>query len=315
MGVNAAVQGDVFVIGVKKKISRRAKVRDAVFIGDAITTKRQSALQVLLLDETIFTVGQSCRLVIDRFVYDPERGNGEVAASVARGAFRFMTGKIGKARPSSVQLKTPASTIGIRGTIAEGAVGSRAVKIAQALRLNIARSNSKQATIIVLRGPGRGRNSFDRIARISVSSGAHTVDINRPGWAVFVPFRGAEPIGPVRFNREAYRYLDIRLRSKPRAPGIRPLDIEQKAESLSAQDKFNTLYRDMDPAQRERNELIFDRNHEHNLRKFEEYQAEQTPPSPPLPQPTPPPPAPAPTPPPPANSCPDPNIPYCPTIF
>lgn len=65
-------------------------------------------------DETSLTVGPDSRVTLDRFVYDPARGGSTASINAARGVFRFVSGNM----PSqSYQVRTPAGTIGVRGTI------------------------------------------------------------------------------------------------------------------------------------------------------------------------------------------------------
>ncbi|MEM8726528.1 MAG: FecR domain-containing protein, partial [Pseudomonadota bacterium] len=129
IGTSAGVRGEVFV--TTSGAQRKAQVREAIRLQDEVLTKEDSALQILLLDRSTFTVGQNCRLTIDRFVYDPSTDSGQVSARVARGAFRFMSGRIGQQNPTNASVATPSATIGIRGTFFEGVVGEDAVALAQ----------------------------------------------------------------------------------------------------------------------------------------------------------------------------------------
>jgi hypothetical protein len=54
-------------------------------------------------------------VVLDRFVYDPNRGLGNVALSTTQGALRFITGS---QNPSTYRVDTPVATITVRGTLA-----------------------------------------------------------------------------------------------------------------------------------------------------------------------------------------------------
>ena len=45
-----------------------------------VTTKADSRLQVMLLDETVFTVGPESDMVLDEFVYDPSTNAGKITA-------------------------------------------------------------------------------------------------------------------------------------------------------------------------------------------------------------------------------------------
>lgn len=288
VGVNAAVTGKVYVTGAEAANRRQAQVRENVYRGDAVQTERASALQILLLDETVFTVGQNCEITVDEFVYDPNGGSGKVAATIAKGAFRFMTGKIGTANPSNVSLRTPASTIGIRGTMGEVAVGPDAVAICRAAGIGANVSfDPATASLVTLRGPGRSRNSFDKSGRIIVSGGGRNVEVSEPGYAVCVPHKGAAPLGPFRLDATALAYFDTWLRSTPRGSGINPSDVDETGGALSDQNLFNQPSTGNDPHVKDRDDATQD----YNLDQIEPYGGNPgTPPPTPLPPPNTPPP-------------------------
>ena len=173
VGTSAAVRGNVFVS--TSGAQRKAQVRDAIKLQDQVVTKDDSALQILLLDRSTFTVGQNCSMVIDRFVYDPDTSVGQISAKVAKGAFRFMSGRIGKNNPTNATVSTPSATIGIRGTFFEGVVGEDAVALAQLGGIDAASANPAEASIIILRGPGRRRNTLDNPGIIEISNSGGSV--------------------------------------------------------------------------------------------------------------------------------------------
>ena len=224
IGTSSAVRGDVFV--TTSGASRKAQVRDAISLQDKVLTKEDSALQILLLDRTTFTVGQNASLTIDRFVYDPTTSQGQVSAKVAKGAFRFMSGNIGRNNPTNASVATPSATIGIRGTFFEGVVGEDAIALAGLAGLSTAGSSSTGASITVLRGPRAGGNTLDSAGIIRVSNSAGSVTLVRPNYAVFVPAAGGAPIGPFKMTQEMQEYLDFFLRSEPNGPPINFADLE-----------------------------------------------------------------------------------------
>ena len=83
---------------------------------ERVTTKADDRAHVVFLDGTALTVRPNSVLVIDKYVYDPDRKTGEMALSATKGVFRFVGGTISK--NSEVTIKTPSATIGIRGGIA-----------------------------------------------------------------------------------------------------------------------------------------------------------------------------------------------------
>ena len=91
-----------------------ASLGEQIFLEDKIQTSEDGRLQILLKDETTFTLGPNAELIIDKFVYDPDVSNVEV--SIKSGAFRFISGATASSGPDAVKLKLPKATLSIRGT-------------------------------------------------------------------------------------------------------------------------------------------------------------------------------------------------------
>lgn len=218
-GIAAAVRNKVEIRSATRK-PHAAAVRERIFMADQATTGAASQLQILLMDRTTFTVGANARVTIDRFVYDPARNSRQVGVSVAHGAFRFMSGRA-LGRPSGqASVRTPVATIGVRGTIFEGVVGEDAVRIAeQEPSVGRVASDRRQASLIVLRGPG-ARTQGDTIAgAIDVAAGGRTATLDAPELAVFVPREGATPIGPFHLSAAGLEALQSLLRTRPQPAG------------------------------------------------------------------------------------------------
>ena len=79
-----------------------------------IVTGAQGRGQLLFRDESTLTVASSSQIVLDRFVYDPDRGTGEIGLSITRGALRFIGGATSDRQEA--EIVTPTGTIGIRGS-------------------------------------------------------------------------------------------------------------------------------------------------------------------------------------------------------
>ncbi len=99
---------------------RALSVGNDVFASERIRTGDASAAQLLFLDSTSVNVGARSEIRLDRFVYDPGRGAGNVVLSASKGAFRFITGS---QNPSNYSIRTPVATIGVRGTIVDVRTG------------------------------------------------------------------------------------------------------------------------------------------------------------------------------------------------
>ncbi|AOL93798.1 FecR family protein [Porphyrobacter sp. LM 6] len=208
VGITAVVRNDVRVTTAANPVLHKAAVRERIAIGNDIVTGKSSMTQLLLLDKTSFTVGANARVKIDRFVFDPASDASSVSASVAKGAFRFMSGRALKKGREGSSIKTPVASIGIRGTIIEGVVGEDAIEIARREGI-IDRNNTadpETASLIVLRGPGRNAQGVQRGA-IDVTVGDQVIPLEDAGLALFVPGKGQAPIGPFTLSQRGIMSL------------------------------------------------------------------------------------------------------------
>ena len=211
VGVNAAIRNSVRTQPVGESALRPAALRGQVRTGDVFVSGAQSQLQILLRDQSIFTVGSNARVTIDRFVIDTDRTAAGASASVARGAFRFVSGRSG-ARPGAV--RTPVSSIGVRGTVVEAVVGPDALFVLEGHPgLPPFAGSPDDATLIVLRGPGPRGAGFDTPGAIDITSGGSTVIVERPGQAMFAWNGGT--FGPFELSDEASARLSALLRAAP----------------------------------------------------------------------------------------------------
>lgn len=68
-------------------------------------------------DDTKVRVTENSKLVIDDFVYDPnKKGAGKLALKVAMGTVRYASGNIAHENNKNVAVNTPTATIAVRGT-------------------------------------------------------------------------------------------------------------------------------------------------------------------------------------------------------
>jgi hypothetical protein len=93
---------------------RRLATADPVYSNERITAANASVGQFQLLDDTRIVVGPGSSIVLDKFIYDPNKSVQEVSINALKGTFRFITGK---GRKAAYSIKTPAALMGVRGTI------------------------------------------------------------------------------------------------------------------------------------------------------------------------------------------------------
>jgi hypothetical protein len=215
VGVNAAIRNKVVIRGAGTDKVRPAVLRARVILNDEVRTGAASQLQILLLDRTTFTVGANARVAVDRFVYDPAANSRSTGVSVAKGAFRFMSGRNLRRPSGPVTVRTPVATIGVRGTIFEGVVGEDAIRIAEreAAVGRKVKAKKDEASLIVLRGPGPRTQGDTRPGAIDVTVGDRTVTLDRPGLALYAPRVGAPPIGPFPISPAGLQALQSLLRT------------------------------------------------------------------------------------------------------
>ncbi len=91
---------------------------DVLFL-DHIQTGDAARLEATLADSTKVTLGEHGRLVIDKFVYNPDKQGGVLSMKV-KGAFLFVGGKIEGPTGGNVAIETPIGTLGVRGTTVWG---------------------------------------------------------------------------------------------------------------------------------------------------------------------------------------------------
>jgi hypothetical protein len=113
IGLAAQIQNQVNAI--LGSDTRTLRLGNDVFAGERIRTGQASTAQLTFLDQTNLTIGSQSDVVLDRFVFDPKRGAGDVVVTTAQGALRFISGS---QNPSTYKVETPAATIAIRGTLA-----------------------------------------------------------------------------------------------------------------------------------------------------------------------------------------------------
>ena len=130
--------------------ARTLKQGDQIFQGDAIKTGADSAVRVRFLDDTTFDVGEKTSATIDEFVFDANSAAaGKLTAGVLTGSFRFVTGKIGKAKPENVSVRTPVATIGVRGTRFAGQTDGGTAEV-----VLLAEANQQKSAILVANNAG-----------------------------------------------------------------------------------------------------------------------------------------------------------------
>ena len=161
----------IVAVGIGKisnQLNESLTTGSKLYFGDSIITEAASSAQVLLMDQTTLTIGESSELVIDEFVYDPQTKIGKIVSSVKIGTVKIITGEISKTNPDNLEIKTPTGSIGARGT--EFAV--------------VTESDTKST--VVLLGPGVNNTLGMVPGNLRVTDGNINIDITQPGFQTVV---------------------------------------------------------------------------------------------------------------------------------
>ena len=110
IGIIGAVSGTV------KTNTRDLKTGDKIYLNETILAGTDSGTQILLLDQSTFTIGSDSEVVMDTFIYDPATNDGKIVASVKQGSLKVISGLISKKNPDSLTVEVPEGTLGSRGT-------------------------------------------------------------------------------------------------------------------------------------------------------------------------------------------------------
>ena len=177
-GVIAATNAPIQISYINEdgeSIGRIAGVGEPIYLNDEISTADGSTLQVLLRDQTVFSIGPNSTLIFDEFVFDPTALD-EVAlsASVTKGTFKFISGKVSKLKPGAMKLKLPNATASIRGTSVAGRV-----------------SDTGASDLVLLSGA----------VQLEAQGSVAPIDLVVPGWGVSVADTGAAS-EPAPFSAE-----------------------------------------------------------------------------------------------------------------
>jgi hypothetical protein len=111
------------VVGTVSKVENQAKVGTTpavvgtpVHMNDELRTGPNARLEVTFRDDSVLTLGEMAKVVIDRYVFNPQQGTGELALTTTRAAFRFTTGRLNQLPDHSIIVNTPVAALAVRGT-------------------------------------------------------------------------------------------------------------------------------------------------------------------------------------------------------
>lgn len=93
-----------------------AKVGQDLLPGDWLETGKDGRISLTFIDNTRFAVGPNSRIALSKFEYDRTTQKGSFVTQVERGSLAVVSGRISKSGRDAMQMRTPTSLLGVRGT-------------------------------------------------------------------------------------------------------------------------------------------------------------------------------------------------------
>jgi len=157
VGIVGAISGTV------KTENRTLKAGDKIYLNETIYAGAGSGTQLLLLDQSTFTIGADSEVLMDTFIYDPATNDGKIVATVKEGSLKVISGLISKKNPESLTVKVPEGTLGSRGT---------------EFQTIVSRKNKKTDTLLI--GPGKNNTLGLRPGAVLVGNKFGNTMLNNP---------------------------------------------------------------------------------------------------------------------------------------
>ncbi len=114
IGKAKIVNGKVTIIRGANKLA--VKVADAINEHDVFETGPDGSVGITFTDNTSFSIGPNSRVAIDTYFFDPKNLKGNLLAQLKKGTMMVRSGELTRQQPGSVQVKTPRTVLGVRGT-------------------------------------------------------------------------------------------------------------------------------------------------------------------------------------------------------
>ena len=210
VGVISAAVGEIY-----NQNNKKLKSGDKIYFGDSIIVKDKSNSQILLLDETVMSVGSNSEIKIDEFIYDPKTKDGKILSQIKSGSMKVLTGGVSEKNPANLEIKVPAGTIGTRGTEFQATVDA---------------TNSQSKILLI--GPGPDNSLGLRPGAIEVENNFGKVLLDKPFLFTQMSATTA-PQAPIPVPQNELKQFQQRLETKA-APATAQIATAQKATTEKA---------------------------------------------------------------------------------
>ena len=84
--------------------------------GDVIVTGADSAMGIIMRDNSVVSIGSDSRLELTEFVFEPAEKRMSFVSRMVKGTAVFLSGLIPKLDKRAMRVETPTAVCGVRGT-------------------------------------------------------------------------------------------------------------------------------------------------------------------------------------------------------
>lgn len=116
IGTAKKLKGKILVIHKGTKVAYELKKGQALFTGDMLISGEDSSIHAKLIDKSVFSLAPYSKMILDKFIYDPEKDSRDSFVSLLFGKARFIASKLIGSRDDDFRVKTPTAYAGVRGS-------------------------------------------------------------------------------------------------------------------------------------------------------------------------------------------------------
>lgn len=114
IGQVKVVKGSVTVERSGQAVPAEAGTR--LQTSDVVRTGSDGSVGITMTDNSLLSAGPNSVLALDRYDFDSTTNQGRFDASLRRGTFAVVSGRLAKQSPDAMTLRTPTAVLGVRGT-------------------------------------------------------------------------------------------------------------------------------------------------------------------------------------------------------
>jgi hypothetical protein len=114
IGQLKSAKGDVWIERSGTRLPGAVGTR--VQTADVVKTGADGSVGMVMIDNSLLSMGPNSALSLDRLDYDATTQRGQFDTSLSKGSLSVVSGRIAKQSPDAMSVRTPSAILGVRGT-------------------------------------------------------------------------------------------------------------------------------------------------------------------------------------------------------